>query len=267
MTMRTSRLVVVVVAAVGWASGSARAHETGVAPLVVGSTAAGGGALRLVRSDNDPVAVTASAASGGFVLYTAADPSFENPEGDDGVFPLLDGTQVTVEIAAIGDTVGVKLRGQSLLAAGDRVVLGTMPTLHAHPEWQLTLPEGASACQTVRLRITAASTYAASDKYVLQISDAPATCPPLATPTATPVTPQPTATPGLASRCGDADGNGTVNVTDGVVVLRTAAGLGSGCGVLAACDLDGNGAVNVTDGVNVLRSAAGLSADLTCPDL
>jgi hypothetical protein len=75
--------------------------------------------------------------------------------------------------------------------------------------------------------------------------------------------------------CGDADGNGRVTVTDGVQVLRAAAGLSSSCpegGVGAAvvgtaggaCDVDGNGAISVTDGVNVLRLAAGLPVELRC---
>lgn len=227
----------------------ADAHDTEIAPLVVGSTAEGGGALRLVRTDNDVVTVQASATAGSFVLYTAADPSFENPEGDEGVFPLADGTQVTVHVVAIGETSGVKLRGQTLLAAGDSVVLGTMPSLHAHPEWQLTLPEGETACQTIVLRVSAAgSPYAESDAFTLQIANDPATC-------------------ASARACGDADGNGAVNVTDGVNVLRSAAGLASACDEPAPCDVDGNGSVSVTDGVNVLRAAAGLGSNLTCAGL
>lgn len=227
----------------------ADAHDTEIAPLVVGSTAEGGGALRLVRGDNDPVVVKATATAGPFVLYTAADPSFENPEAGDGVFPLTDGTQVTVHVVAIGDTSGVKLRGQTLLAAGDSVVLGTMPSLHAHPEWQLTLPEGETACQTIVLRVSAAgSPYADSDALALQVANDPATC-------------------AGARECGDADGNGAVSVTDGVNVLRGAAGLAGACDDPAPCDVDGNGSVSVTDGVNVLRAAAGLDSNLTCPAL
>jgi cysteine-rich repeat protein len=63
--------------------------------------------------------------------------------------------------------------------------------------------------------------------------------------------------PGGDTACGDADGNGTTSVSDGVQVLRAAAGLDSVC-TLARCDVDGNGAVGVTDGVQVLRAAAGL---------
>ncbi len=247
--MRASARVVVGALAVivGSSLGTrASAHDTEIAPLVVGSTAEGGGALRLVRTDNDPIAVEASATAGPFVLYTAADPSFESPEAGDGVFPLADGTQVTVHVVAIGDTSGVKLRGQTLLAAGDSVVLGTMPSIHAHPEWQLTLPEGESACQTIVLRVSAAgSPYADSDALPLQVANDPATC-------------------AGARECGDADGNGTVNVTDGVNVLRSAAGLASACDDPAPCDVDGNGSVSVTDGVNVLRAVAGLGSNLTC---
>ena len=67
-----------------------------------------------------------------------------------------------------------------------------------------------------------------------------------------------------ADRCGDADGGGTITVTDGVQTLRAAAGLGSSC-MPARCDLDGSGTVSVSDGVNVLRAAAGLSVTLACP--
>ena len=65
-------------------------------------------------------------------------------------------------------------------------------------------------------------------------------------------------------RCGDADGNGSVSVTDGVQTLRAAASLPSSR-TPARCDVNDDGAVSVTDGVNVLREAAGLAPVLTCP--
>jgi hypothetical protein len=73
-------------------------------------------------------------------------------------------------------------------------------------------------------------------------------------------------TPALAQTCGDADGSGAVSVTDGVQVLRSAAGLDDDCPT-PLCDMDGSSAVTVTDGVNVLRLAAGLSVDPRCPVL
>ncbi len=72
------------------------------------------------------------------------------------------------------------------------------------------------------------------------------------------------AAPAQAQRCGDANGDGNLSVTDGVLVLRNAAGLGD-CD-LARCDVDGNGSVSVTDGVNVLRAAVGLGDPVGCND-
>ena len=69
-----------------------------------------------------------------------------------------------------------------------------------------------------------------------------------------------------AQVCGDADGNGSVTVTDGVQVLRAAADLSSGCSQRQnSCDVDGNGSVTVSDGVNVLRLAADLPVTANCP--
>jgi predicted lipoprotein len=70
------------------------------------------------------------------------------------------------------------------------------------------------------------------------------------------------APPASAQVCGDADDSGSVTVTDGVRVLRAAAGIGD-C-ELARCDVDGSGSVTVTDGVNVLRAAAGLGDPTGC---
>jgi hypothetical protein len=226
------------------------AHETDVHPLVVASTAAGGGTLRFVREGADPVLLAESATVEGFVLYTAADPSFEIPEAPaSDSFPLNDGTRVTVELAARTGTAAVKLRGVTLATPGDSVVLGTMPSLHAHPEWQLTLPAGATACESLRLRLHADAGYASSEEYEVRLGNDEAAC------------------GDVPSVCGDADASGSVTVADGVMALRTAAELPGGCVVEAACDVDGDGEVSVSDGVNVLRKAAELATAGTCPGL
>lgn len=67
----------------------------------------------------------------------------------------------------------------------------------------------------------------------------------------------------VAQTCGDADGSGTINLTDGVVILGSAAGLGEACGG-SACDVDGNGSVSVSDGVATLRMAAQLPVSVSC---
>ncbi len=78
------------------------------------------------------------------------------------------------------------------------------------------------------------------------------------------------AVPALATtpdQCGDADLSGTRTVTDGVLVLRTAAELAGGCSVASRCDVDGNGQITVTDGVAALRLAAELPVTLACRDV
>ncbi len=74
------------------------------------------------------------------------------------------------------------------------------------------------------------------------------------------------AVPAIGATCADANGDGTVSVTDGVVVLRAAAGLATSC-TPAACDVDGSGAITVTDGVHALRTAAGLASPCTLPTI
>ncbi len=65
--------------------------------------------------------------------------------------------------------------------------------------------------------------------------------------------------------CGDVDETGGVTVTDGVQVLRGAAGLSGVCAAESLrCDVDDDGVVSVTDGVVVLRLAAGLPATADC---
>ena len=72
-------------------------------------------------------------------------------------------------------------------------------------------------------------------------------------------------TPAEAQRCGDADASTAITVSDGILVLRAAAGLAGSCPTAAVCDLDGDGRITLSDGVNVLRLAAGLSALTACP--
>jgi hypothetical protein len=67
-----------------------------------------------------------------------------------------------------------------------------------------------------------------------------------------------------AQLCGDADGDGSVTINDGVQTLRAAASLSSTCGA-DVCDVTGDGSITLVDGINVLRAAASLSAQNACP--
>ncbi len=88
------------------------------------------------------------------------------------------------------------------------------------------------------------------------------------TPSDEAVTEQSALAPACSETCGNIDGFTGVTVTDGIRVLRIAAGLDSptDCQRQAA-DVNGDGAVTTTDGVNVLRAAADLPAVLECPEL
>ncbi|MBR3299498.1 MAG: dockerin type I repeat-containing protein [Clostridia bacterium] len=58
---------------------------------------------------------------------------------------------------------------------------------------------------------------------------------------------------------GDADGNGTVNIADGIIALRFTLGLiDEGAIVLENADMNGDGSISVADAILILRIALGL---------
>lgn len=232
--------------------------------ILIGSNAPNGGALVADFDFNEKIVATPSVLPG---FFTTTEPGFDAiTSAGSGGFPLVNGTTVSIEITALDAGVQMQIDGATLDGPGDRAVIGAMPDLHLHPQWQLLLDEGATGDFTVTFRLTA-NGYANSAEYAATVSNVEGGSEPTPTPSAL-ATPSPTSTPGGGGRiCGDADGSGGITVTDGVNVLRAAAGLASTCNDPAPCDVNGNGAVTVTDGVNVLRAAAGLAAELQCFDL
>ncbi len=229
--------------------------------ILVGSSTSGGGALAAKFDFDEKIVATASVLPG---FFTTTEPGFDAiTSAGSGHFPLANGTTVSIEITALDAGAQMQIEGTTLDGPGDRAVIGTMPDLHLHPQWQLLLDEGVSGDFTIAFRLSA-SGYESSPVYEATITNVEAAATP--TPTAIP-TPAPTSTPGGGRLCGDADGSGAVTVSDGVNVLRAAAGLSSTCNDPAPCDVNGNGALTVTDGVNVLRVAAGLPGNLQCFDL
>jgi len=63
--------------------------------------------------------------------------------------------------------------------------------------------------------------------------------------------------------CGDVDGNGFVQTSDALGVLR--ASVGPKPCEHCACDLDGDGIKSATEALIALRSAVGISLVLNCP--
>ena len=60
---------------------------------------------------------------------------------------------------------------------------------------------------------------------------------------------------------GDANGDGTVDTEDALLVLRAALGIdGDSAALLANCDMDGSGVIDTTDALLILRLALGITA-------
>jgi hypothetical protein len=167
--------------------------------ILVGSSAAGGGALVARFAFPAQIALAESFRAGGLTLYGATDPGFDVPAADDpvaGTFRLASGTTVSLELTAIGEgcppshaaCASLKVGASTLDAAGESAVLGAMPDLHIHPTWQLTLPDGSTAAATIRFRLTSSSgTYSPSAEYAVAVRNG------AASPTPTPATVAPLA--------------------------------------------------------------------------
>lgn len=66
------------------------------------------------------------------------------------------------------------------------------------------------------------------------------------------------------SACGDADGNGTIQASDALRVLRSAVGQPVTCEPVV-CDVNANGSVQASDALTVLKAAVGQPVVLQCP--
>lgn len=163
--------------------------------ISVFGTQSGGGALATDYDFTQATVVSESLCAGGLCLYTSTDPGLiSRTDGSGALQPLANGTEVALEIVALDDGVTVKIDATVLDAPGEMAVLGTAPSLHNHPEWQVTRPEDERGTYTVAFRLVqsaGAGSYAASQTYSLRLTNAPA-----ATPTPMP-SPVPTATPQL----------------------------------------------------------------------
>ncbi len=185
---RRWRALVLAVGLLGAASAAA-AHEE----IRIFSSAPGGG--RLVADFDFSYARTLPArlgfCPGGTCLYADGEPGLVAPasSGGDGLYPLNAGTEVSFVVQAVDAAASIKVGATILRRAGDGAPLGKAD-FHAHPEWQLTLPEGvvAEAAVTFDLRATG---YESSPAYTLLITNAVNST---ATPTSSVIAATPTAT-------------------------------------------------------------------------
>lgn len=230
---------------------------TGLNCMNVYASADGGGAL-LVQWDfaTRPVQTFQSLCTAGRCLYSSIDPGFlaGEPPAPEGAFVVANGIVVALEMVAIDDGLTLRINGTPLRAAGDRATLGTIPSLHNHPSWQLNLPEGVRGTYEVAFRITTVSSlYDDSPVYTALVTNLEPTPQGSSTPSATP-TPTPTATPRVAACAGDCDGDGQVTIAELIQGVNAALGGTVPC---AAFDTTGDGTVSIAELVAAVSAALG----------
>lgn len=192
-------------------------------------------------------------------LYTANDPGFRaEPEDDpsDDYYPLADGTKVILELfpaegqpSAVDEGLSIHINGRKLSESGDSASLGTTPSIHSHPSWQIAVDGGETGDYRLSFRLRSdPPVYDASPVYTIIVTN-------VALPPQSPTpTPSPRRTPtGRACR-GDCSDDGLVVVNELVVCVNLAlerAG-GTECG---ACDGDRDGRVAVSELVAAVNAA------------
>lgn len=165
--------------------------------IAVYGTQTGGGALATDYDFSQPTVVSESLCAGGLCLYSSTDPGLISRAESAGTLqPLAGGTEVALEIVALDEGVSVKVDATVLDAPGDIAVLGSAPSLHNHPEWQVTRAEDERGSYGASFRLVqtaGAASYAASPTYTLRLTNGPGATP---TPAPTPA-PTPSATADL----------------------------------------------------------------------
>jgi hypothetical protein len=137
--------------------------------IFLGAATADGGALGLDYDFDHEVATPLSVSAGGNNLFVAVDPGFmpivnDEPE----FFAVADGTEITIELVAADPGTSMKLNDAILDEPGESVVLGVVPDVHVHPEWQVVLAEDAALePRTITFKATAPPPYADSPPVTL----------------------------------------------------------------------------------------------------
>ena len=171
-----------------------RAH--GAYNMLMGSTASGGGALKLDYDFSSVARVGFDSTVGGISVYTGIEPAFELLKVDDIATPsyvLATGTDVNVVVTAIDDgNLSIHIMNvdnsttYTLAHVGDTALLGVVgpgntldpsaPDPHVHPTLllQLALPEGQFGEASVSFKLTTTSmAYTESPIYTLKVSNGP----------------------------------------------------------------------------------------------
>lgn len=224
--------------------------------MEIWSTADGGGALTVYWDFAHKKVQTFGFCLQGTCSYSNTDTGFITT-GDpppDGYYPLADNTEVKIEIVAIDPAVSMKnVNSFNLTMPGQAAVLGTAPTLHIHPSWQISVPEGTPLGDYgLSYKLTTSSAlYTESQVYAVTLTNLPTPTPNQPTATATP-TATPTPSPSPPPCPGDCNGDRAVSVAELVRGVSIALGGGVPC---AAFDLNGDGTVAISELVAAVDAA------------
>ncbi len=154
-----------------------RAH--GATEIVVGSTAAGGGALAIAYDFGAVTRTTFSSSIGPLNLYSGIYPSMTSLDFDTPpLYVLAEGTEVSLVISGIDEgRTSIKVDATALTGIGDTAPIGVAPFEDVHPTYQLLLaqPQGEFGEGTLSFRLTATGPTAYEDSavYTVKISNGP----------------------------------------------------------------------------------------------
>lgn len=237
------------------AGGTSRAC-VGTECMEIWSTQPGGGALTIYFDfAHQKIQTAKSFCASGQCLYSTIDNGFitTTPPPADGYYSLVDGTNVSLEIVATDPAVSVHVNGVALAPppATNTALLGTAPTLHNHPSWQITVPDGTPpADYPLSFKLTTPSSLYTDDTvFEVVLTNLPTPTPDEPTPTPTPTA---TPTPATPACPGDCNGDGVVTVAE--LVSCVAGALGDGM-VCAAVDTNHNGSAEISELIAAVNAA------------
>lgn len=244
MIKHVARLLVSILFSAIPAPNIALAHDAQHPPVYLWSNQPGGGQIVMDYDFTRHVELfqTFCTPGGATCLYTSIDPGFlAEPQDttDDQSYPLANGTSVSIEITAIDPGLTLSVNGNRLAAAGARAKLGTMPTLHVHPSWQLLTSEPPGQEIHLSYRLIADNGYGASEVVTHTIVSVEPE-------------PTPTPTPEVPACAGDCDASGDVTVDEIQKAVSAALGQQAPCD---AVDTDGSGTVTVDEIITAVTNA------------
>jgi hypothetical protein len=215
--------------------------------MEIWSTADGGGALTIQYDFTQASQTGSPFCFGSSCISSTPDPGFMAPIDavpESGYYRLVDGTTVSVVVVDADPGLSMNINGQKLYQPGDTAVLGTMPTIHVHPSWQVVVPEGQFGDFHLSYQLTTDSpTYTESVPWTVTITNIQPT--PDGSPT-------PSATPDPPTCSGDCNVDGTVTVNELVTCVSMALGTSDAC---HACDANGDGSVTIGEVITAINAA------------